>query len=109
MDAFDQGIVGCQNFAKIRSIINTRLNGHSSRKGSDPASNYSLKTLTSDITATTQAKDSFVREAQAKESRLFAILDGLEQLGRDDRWRELLEAEGLVKKPALSGQYNVGG
>jgi ParB family chromosome partitioning protein len=108
MDAFDQGIVGCQNFAKIRAIINARLNGKSRGKGSGPSAKYSLKTLTSDITATTQAKDSYVREAQGKESRLFTILDGLEQLAKDEQWRGLLEAEGLAKRPALSGNYAVG-
>lgn len=108
MDAFDQGIVGCQNFAKIRAIINARLDGPTRRKGGDPGAKYSLKTLASDITATTQAKDSYVREAQGKESRLFTILDGLEQLAKDVQWRELLESEGLSARPKLSGNYNVG-
>lgn len=108
MDAFDQGIVGCQNFAKIRAIINTRLNSKATRKGGDPSVKYSLKTLTSDITATTQAKDSYVREAQGKESRLFTILDGLEQMAQDSRWRALLEEEGLSKRPDLSSNYAVG-
>jgi len=108
MDAFDQGIVGCQNFAKIRAIINARLNGRSRRKASEPGAKYSLKTLTNDIAATTQAKDSYVREAQGKECRLFTILDGLEQLGKDERWLTLLEAENLAKRPELSGNYAVG-
>lgn len=108
MDAFDQGIVGCHNFAKIRAIINARVNGKSRRKGSDPSAKYSLKTLTSDITATTQAKDSYVREAEGKESRLFTILDGLEQLGNDEKWLALLEAEGLAQRPALSSDNAIG-
>lgn len=108
MDAFDQGIVGCQNFAKIRSIINARLNGHPRRNGHDPSAKFSLKTLTSDITATTQAKDSYVREAQGKESRLFTILDGLDQMNKDELWVELLKAEGMEKRPDLSANYSVG-
>ena len=108
MDAFDQGIVGCQNFAKIRSIINARLNGQKHTKGSDPSAKYCLKTLTSDITATTQAKESYVREAQGKESRLLTILDGLEEMGKSTQWLQLVEAEGLNKRPELSGNYGVG-
>ena len=108
MDAFDQGIVGCQNFAKIRSIINDRLHGRRRPKGSDPGAKYSLKTLTSDITSTTQAKESYVREAQGKESRLFTILDGLQEMSKDTQWLQLVEAEGLSERPGLTGNYNVG-
>lgn len=107
MDAFDQGIVGCQNFAKIRSIINTRLNGHKQSKDNDASAPYTIKTLTSDITATTQAKDSYVREAQGKESRLFMILDALEMMAKDGQWVQLLDSEGLSRQPALSGHYIV--
>lgn len=108
MDAFDQGIIGCQNFGKVRGIINARLSKRTRGKGNDPREKYSLKTLTSDITAATQAKDSYVREAQGKESRLFTILDGLNQLAQDKQWCELLETEGLADRPDLSGSYAVG-
>jgi len=32
----------------------------------------------------------------------------LEQLAKDEQWRELLKAEGLEKRPELSASYNVG-
>ena len=107
MDAFDQGIVSCSNFGKIRSIINARVNGHKSTKNGDPSAKYTVKALSNDITTTTQAKESYVREAQGKESRLFTILDGLSEMAKDQQWRDLLESEDLDKQPELSGSYNV--
>lgn len=108
MDAFDQGIVGCQNFAKIRSIVNARVSGRKNGSGRDPAAKYTVKTLTSDISAATQAKESYAREAQGKESRLFTILDGLETMAQDPVWQQMLETEGLHARPELSGTYSVG-
>lgn len=109
MDAFDQGIVGCHNFGKIRSIINARMSrGGSPTKGNGSAVRYTVRTLTNDITATTQAKESYVREAQDKESRLFTILDGLTAMARDQEWCDLLASEGLHRQPELSGDYSVG-
>ena len=75
MDAFDQGIVNSGNFAKARAIINGRMDRRK-RKGSGPEQ-YTVAALTEDIATATQAKDSFAREAQGKESRLYTLLDGL--------------------------------
>ncbi len=105
MDAFDQGIVNCQNFAKARAIINARSD-HRKRRG-DRAPEYTVASLTDDIVNTTQAKDSFVREAQAKEGRLFGLLDGLATLWQDAALLELLQAEGVGERPELAGKYNV--
>ena len=55
----------------------------------------------------TQARDSYVREAQAKESRLFVLLDGLATLWQDTGLLELLTAEGLEKRPEMAGTYNL--
>jgi len=107
MDAFDQGIVGCQNFAKIRAIITSRINGRSRKANGEAGANYTIKNLTSDITAATQAKDSYVREAQGKESRLFMLLDGLAALGKDPEWARIAQDEGLAKPPELAGKYVV--
>lgn len=106
MDAFDQGIVNCQNFAKARAIINARTDRRKRRRGST-ASEYTVASLTNDIVNTTQAKDSFVREAQAKEGRLFTLLDGLASLWQDAALLELLQAEGIGERPELAGTYNV--
>lgn len=108
MDAFDRGIVGSQNFAKVRSIINARFNGHERKNNGSEAAKYTVATLTSDIKTATKAKDSYVREAQGKESRLFAILDGLLTLGTDDQLQQLIDEEGLGERPELTGAYNVG-
>jgi len=63
--------------------------------------------LTSDIANATHTKDSYVREAQGKETRLFMLLDGIATLGQDAALMELLRAEGLGQRPELAGTYNV--
>ena len=105
MDAFDQGIVNSNNFAKARAIINARLDGRR-RKGTGPEE-YTVATLTQDIATATEAKDSFAREAQGKESRLYTLLDGLGTLWQDAAFLELLLAEKLDTRPELTGKYNV--
>lgn len=105
MDAFDQGIVNTNNFARARAIINGRLDGRK-RRGTGPEE-YTVATLTQDIATATEAKDSFAREAQGKESRLYTLLDGLGALWQDTAFMELLLAEKLDKRPELTGKYNV--
>ena len=105
MDAFDQGIVNTANFARARGIINARLDGRK-RKGAAP-NDYTVATLTHDIASATEAKDSFAREAQGKESRLYLLLDGLGSLCRDSTFMELLRSEQLDRWPELTGKYSV--
>jgi ParB family chromosome partitioning protein len=105
MDAFDQGIVNSNNFARARGIINARLEGRK-RKGTGP-DDYTVAALTQDIATATEAKDSFAREAQGKESRLYLLLDGLGALWQDQTFLELLLVEKLDKWPELTGKYNV--
>jgi ParB family chromosome partitioning protein len=105
MDAFDQGIVNSNNFARARGIINARVDGRK-RKGSG-AEQYTVATLTQDIVSATEAKDSFAREAQGKECRLYMLLDGLRALWQDPAFVKLLSAEKLEKRPELAGKYNV--
>jgi len=107
MDAFDHGIVNCENFARARAIISARMDRRKRPAGHNGANEYTVAALTSDITNTTEAKDSYVREAQGKESRLFMLLDGLAVLWQDTALLELLNAEGLSERPELAGTYNV--
>lgn len=102
MDAFDHGIVNCENFAKARAIISARME---QRKRRDSSPDYTVASLTNDIVSTTQAKDSYVREAQSKEGRLFLLLDHLSALWKDDQLMELLRQEGLAGRPELAGAY----
>lgn len=104
MDAFDRGIVNCQNFGKARAIINSRLDRRR-KEGHNGNAEYTVTTLASEIAHATQAKESYVREAQDKESRLFVLLDGLAQLWKDAALVELLQAEGLSERPELAGTY----
>ena len=104
MDAFDQGIVNCSNFAKARAIINSRMEGKRKRDSS-AKSNYTVATLSSDIVSTTQAKNSYVREVQGKEQRLYLLLDGLTSLWSDEDLLTMLTEEGLAQFPELMGTY----
>jgi ParB family chromosome partitioning protein len=107
MDAFDQGIVNSSNFAKARAIINARMDRRKRKKGAGGSSEYTLAALTEDIATATQAKESYVREAQGKESRLFILLDGLAALWKDAEFMQLIQAEQIDKRPVLTGTYNV--
>jgi ParB family chromosome partitioning protein len=107
MDAFDQGIVNSSNFSKARAIIKARMDHRKRKKGAGGSSDYTLAALTEDIATATQAKESYVREAQSKESRLFILLDGLAALWKDAEFMQLIQAEQLEKRPVLTGTYNV--
>jgi ParB family chromosome partitioning protein len=104
MDAFDQGIVNSSNFARARAIINARMDR---RKRKNGRNEYTVAALTEDIATATQAKDSYVLEAQGKENRLFSLLDGLASLWKDAGFMQLIQAEHLEKRPELIGTYNV--
>ncbi len=106
MDAFDQGIVNCENFARARTIIAARMDQRKRKGGQRRASEVTVATLTSDIGNATQAKNSYVREAQAKEGRLFMLLDGMGTLWKDIAFLELLRGEGLGQRPELAGTYS---
>lgn len=107
MDAFDQGIVNSQNFARARTIISARSERRN-RKGRR-AEAYTVAALTEDISSATHAKDSFAREAQGKESRLYTLLDGLGTLWGDASFLQLLQDEHLDTRPELAGRYTVAG
>lgn len=107
MDAFDQGIVNCQNFARARAIISARMEQRKRRENQGAAAEYTVASLTDDIMNTTQAKDSYVREAQSKEGRLFMLLDCLATLWKEPAFMTLLQEEGLAERPELAGTYNV--
>ncbi|MGD2110820.1 MAG: ParB N-terminal domain-containing protein [Phycisphaerae bacterium] len=106
MDAFDRKIVNCENFAKARAIIRARMDPRNRKEKHNGPANYTVNTLKSDIAQATQAKESYVREAQDKETRLFALLDGLNELWSDTILSELLQVEGLSDRPELAGTYD---
>jgi len=105
MDAFDQGIVNCQNFARARAIINARFDRRN-RKGNRTAE-YTVKALVTDIADTTKAKNSYVRESKEKENRLLLLLDGIETLFQDEDFVDLLRQRSLVDRPDLLGTYHM--
>ena len=92
--------------SRTRSTPQTISVTRKRKDGQDGPSDYTVATLTSDIANATQAKESYVREAQDKETRLFALLDGLATFCNDSALLELLRAEGLGERPELAGTYN---
>lgn len=107
MDAFGQGIVTSSNFAKVRAIINERIDRRKRKGGVRLSSEYTVTALTEDIASTTQSKESYVHKAQGKESKLFILLDGLSTLWKDPEFVQLIQSEQLDKRPILADTYNV--
>jgi ParB family chromosome partitioning protein len=107
MDAFDQGIVNSSNFARARAIIEARLDRQKRKNAKGSSKQYTVATLTQDIASATQTKESYVREAEGKESRLYVLLDGLAGLWKDVEFIQMIQAEQLDKRPELNGTYNV--
>jgi ParB family chromosome partitioning protein len=105
MDAFDQGIVNCENFARAKTILSSRLDNRRRKNGQRLPKDYTVASLKQDIGSATESKDSYVREAQAKEGRLFTLLDCLNHLWKDSELLCLLKAENLEQIPELSGNY----
>lgn len=105
MDAFDQGIVNSGNFAQARRIISARRDRRRNgcRNGSET---LTVSTLQKDISKTTRAKDSFVREAKTKENRFLTLLMGVNTLWHDEELRSILREENLSERPELLGEYS---
>ncbi len=105
MDAFDSGIIDCNNATRVRNMIEVRMNrGKQTRPGkTKPA--YTLTDLKTDISEATDKKEGFVRESQSKENRLLNLLDGLDALWKDSKFMALLAEHGLAERPALAGSY----
>jgi len=107
MDAFDQRIVNCQNFARARRIINARLQ-RASQSNSTAKKNragLTVAALKKDISDLTKAKDSFVREAESKENRFLALLMAINTLWRDDAFVRLATEEAVKDRPELVGNF----
>ena len=110
MDAFDSGIIDATNTAKVRVMIEQRMQrGKQPRGGGKSGSRiaYSLSDLKRDIQAATEKKEGFVRESQAKENRLLGLVDGLDTLWKDEGFQALLKQHGLTDRPAVG--VSVGG
>lgn len=107
MDAFDSGVVNSGNLARVRRIIEDRLEKGKELNSKKAAAPYTVEKLKSDIRSMTKQKESFVFEAGQRESRLMRILVTLKDLRQDSAFVKLLAAEGLGDSPELKGQYTV--
>ncbi|MCX5727951.1 MAG: ParB N-terminal domain-containing protein [Nitrospirae bacterium] len=113
MDAYDSGVVNGNNLANVKKIIELRLSSHgknSDRRNETAAHipNYTVHELTKDITRITKEKEGFVREATAKENRLFTMLLALKTLSEDEQWRNLVTQAGISGPPSLESNLNCG-
>jgi ParB family transcriptional regulator, chromosome partitioning protein len=108
MDAFDQGIVNCQNFGRARRIIGTRVTRASQSNGEGKKNRASLTVtmLKKDISELTKAKDSFVREAESKENRFLTLLTAINTLWRDEAFIRLVTEEQVKDRPELVGNFS---
>lgn len=110
MDAFDNAVITCGNLARVRRIIEDRLQkGKEYTKGGkrNPSGSYTLDKLKGDIRQMTRQKEAFVHEAGLKENRLMHVLIALKQLHADANFNKLLQSEGLAELPELKGKYTV--
>ena len=107
MDAFDQGIVNCQNFARARRIIGARLERASQANGDGKKNRAGLTVtmLKKDISDLTKAKDSFVREAESKENRFLTLLTAINTLWHDEAFVRLVTEEQVKDRPELVGNF----
>ena len=106
MDAFDQGIVNCQNFARARRIVGDRLERASQANGNGKKDRGSVTVsmLKKDISDLTKAKDSFVREAASKENRFLTLLTAINTLWHDEAFVAVVKEEQINNRPELVGQ-----
>ncbi|NLS95433.1 MAG: ParB N-terminal domain-containing protein [Planctomycetaceae bacterium] len=107
MDAFDQGIVNCQNFARARRIVGARLQRSSQANGNGKKDRGSMTVsmLKKDISDLTKAKDSFVREAASKENRFLTLLTAINTLWHDEAFVGLVKEEQINNRPELVGKF----
>jgi ParB family transcriptional regulator, chromosome partitioning protein len=108
MDAFDQGVVNCQNFARARRIISARLERVSQANGAAKKNGAGLTVnmLKKDISNLTKAKDSFVREAESKENRFLTLLTAINTLWQDEDFMKLITEQQVKDRPELVGAFN---
>jgi ParB family chromosome partitioning protein len=106
MDAFDQGIVNCHNFARARRIIGARLERASQSNGKKSRSGLTVTVLKKDIADLTKAKNSFVREAESKENRFLMLLTAINTLWHDDAFVKLATDEKVKDRPELVGNFS---
>ncbi len=108
MDAFDQGVVNCQNFARARRIIGARLERASQGNGAAKKNRAGLTVavLKKDISDLTKAKDSFVREAESKENRFLTLLTAINALWHDEAFVKIITEEQVTDRPELVGKFS---
>jgi len=107
MDAFDANVVNTSNFTQIKRIINKRSAQRPGRQdaGGHKHMTYTVEQLKRDISRVTKEKQSYVKEAEHKENRLFMIVGALEKLMKAADFIELIRGEGLHELPQLAGSY----
>lgn len=112
MDAYDSDLITTSSFTQVKKILGARMDRRiRDRSHETPSANlgqhggYTIAQLKRDIARVTDEKETYVREAERKENRVFAIIGALEVLMKDASFMALLQAEGLAERPQLAGTY----
>jgi ParB family chromosome partitioning protein len=107
MDAFDSGIVNSSNLARVRRIIEDRLEKGKDLSGSKKKNQgkYTILNLKRDITKITREKESFVYQAELRENRVTRLNMAIRELHGDSAFMDLLKRDGLAELPELAGSY----
>lgn len=107
MDAFDNGMLTAANLARVREIIEDRLEKGKSLRPKRTIAPYTVEKLRRDIRKVTREKEAFVFQAGQRENRLLRLLGMLQRLQQDETFFGLLKAAGLSEAPQLKGEYAV--
>lgn len=106
MDAFDSGVVNTNNLARVRRVIEDRLEKGSELGGRKKSKTpYTVDKLKRDIRKVTREKESFVQQAERRENRATQLYMAIRELHKDEAFVELLRVEGLESMPDLTGRY----
>ncbi|VGO16629.1 Chromosome-partitioning protein Spo0J [Pontiella desulfatans] len=111
MDAFDEGVVNSTSVARVRRLLQLRMQrGKGIRdrgERSEKSKGYTLKDLTREINQSTKEKEDYVRQARHTQNRLLQLLFGMSAVLGDPEALRLLDAHGLAAPPSLQGEYGV--
>ena len=111
MDAFDSGLINSANAARVREIIEFRVNrvrprdkrGQPHHPGKERQ--YTLATLRHDLARLIRDKEDFVRQATTRERRLLLLVSGMKACWQDAEFVKLMSQHGITSQPELSGNY----
>jgi ParB family chromosome partitioning protein len=109
VDALDKKLVSVKHVDAVRKIIADRLrHGKELRekagRGSDPET-YNVDDLKRDIQRISREKEKYSAAVQAKETRLFCLMEAIRTVRADEAVMKLLRQHKVDAMPILSGRH----